>query len=117
MQSGEKLNAKETEAYSELVSHIAEEILGNEDSIARLTVKNKPLANRIYERIKSFIKAFRGTNADKETVARLRKAEQLFAKALENTGKAKAELYEKQGKMLDNNLAVAYSKNYSMPMI
>ena len=117
MQSGEKLNAKETEAYSELVSHIAEEILGNEDSIARLTAKNKSLANRIYERIKSFIKAFRGTNADKATVARLRKAEQLFAKALENTGKAKAELYEKQGKMLDNNLAVAYSKNYSMPMI
>jgi hypothetical protein len=90
VQSGEKLNAKETEAYSELVSHIAEEILGNEDSIARLTAKNKPLANRIYERIKSFIKAFRGTNADKETVARLRKAEQLFAKALENTGKEKA---------------------------
>ena len=66
MQSGEKLNAKETEAYSELVSHIAEEILGNEDSIARLTAKNKSLANRIYERIKSFIKAFRGTNADKQ---------------------------------------------------
>ena len=34
--------------------------------------------------IKSFIKAFRGTNADKATVARLRKAEQLFAKALDN---------------------------------
>ena len=100
-QSGEKLNAREQEAYSELVSHIAEEILGNEDSIARLTAKNKSLANRIYERIKSFIKAFKGTNADKETVARLRKAEQLFAKALENTGKEKAnQLYNQAVKTL-----------------
>lgn len=101
VQSGEKLNAKETEAYSELVSHIAEEILGNEDSINRLTAKNKSLANRIYERIKSFIKAFRGTNADKATMQRLRKAEQLFAKALENAGKEKAnQLYNQAVKTL-----------------
>ena len=117
---GETLTESEQEAYSELISHIAEEILGNEDSINRLTAKNKSLANRIYERIKSFIKAFTGTNADKETVARLRKAEKLFAKALENTGKAQAEMVEqakkdyeeeqKQSKTLDNEPAVAYSR-------
>ena len=113
---GEALTENEQEAYSELISHIAEEILGNEDSINRLTEKNKSLANRIYERIKSFIKAFTGTNADKETVAKLRKAEKLFAKALENTGKAQAEAVKKaqeELKTLDNNPEFAYSKKYS----
>ena len=95
---GETLTESEQEAYSELISHIAEEILGNEDSINRLTAKNKSLANRIYERIKSFLRAFTGTNADKETVARLRKAEKLFAKALENTGKAQAEMVKELSK-------------------
>ena len=122
---GETLTESEQEAYSELISHIAEEILGNEDSINRLTAKNKSLANRIYERIKSFLRAFTGTNADKETVARLRKAEKLFAKALENTGKAQAEMVEqakkdyeeaqKQAKTLDNEPAVAYSKKGYTP--
>ena len=111
--SGETLTENEQEAYSELVSHIAEEVLGNEESINRLTAKNKSLANRIYERIKSFLKAFTGTNADKQTIQRLHKAEQLFHKALQNTGKAQAEFVEeaqKQAKTLDKNLEVAYSK-------
>ena len=70
VQSGESLTENEQEAYSELVSHIAEEIIGNEDSINRLTAKSKSLAKRINERIKSFITAFKGSNADKATVQR-----------------------------------------------
>lgn len=91
VESGEKLNARESEAYSELVAHIAEQMLGNEDSINRLVAKNKSLANRVYERIKSFIRALQGTNADKKTMQKLWKAEQLFSKALKNAGQAKAE--------------------------
>ena len=112
-ESGEKLNIRESEAYSELVAHIAEQLLGNEDSINRLVAKNKSLANRVYERIKSFIRALQGTNADRKTMQKLWKAEQLFSKALKNVGQAKAEFakeLQKQTQTLDNKPAVAYSK-------
>ena len=45
VKSGESLTENEQEAYSELVSHIAEEIIGNEDSINRLTAKVNPSQN------------------------------------------------------------------------
>lgn len=87
VKAGEKLSKRHGEIYTEVVAHMAEELLGTESSINNIATKNEGVAKRIYERIKSFIKAIKDTNANKETVARLQEAEKHFAKALGVVGK------------------------------
>jgi hypothetical protein len=83
---GEKLNGKETEIYNEVVAHITEDLIGNEETINRLARNNEGLARKILNRIKDFIRAFKETNADGEVIKKLEKAQTLFENALKNVG-------------------------------
>ncbi|MBR2377439.1 MAG: hypothetical protein IKA85_06720 [Clostridia bacterium] len=91
LQKNESLTDKEEYAYTEVVAHITEDLLGNEESINRLARENKSLAQKILNRIKDFIKAFKGTNADSKVVARLEKAQTLFENALDKLGQKNKE--------------------------
>lgn len=84
--NGLKLTKAESSAYSELVAHITEDLLGNEESIKRLTRKSPSVARKILNKIKDFINAIRGTNANEEVVSRVEQAEKLFEKALSSIG-------------------------------
>lgn len=81
------LTAKENAIYDELVAHVAEDLFTNEESINRLARENTTIAQKILNAIKDFLSIFKGTNADRDTVVRLRKAEILFEKALDSIGK------------------------------
>ncbi len=81
------LTAKENAIYDELVAHVAEDLFTNEESINRLARENTTIAQKILNAIKDFLAIFKGTNADRDTVVRLRKAEILFEKALDSIGK------------------------------
>lgn len=80
------LKDNEAEIYSELIAHITENLLGNEESINRLTRENLPLAKKIWNKIKDLISALKGTNADNDTLQMLKKAESLFEKAIKAVG-------------------------------
>ena len=76
------------EAERELVARIAGEILGgNQDFINRFVQEKPSIAQRFADTIKSVIDRLRGVKGSKE-LARLRKVEKMFRKALED---AKAE--------------------------
>ncbi len=98
IQNGKKVSERESEFYDEVVAHITEDLFTNEDSINRLVKDNSNLASKILNRIKQFLQIFKGTNADKNTVINLRKAEMLFEKALSSIGKQNKEFAERYEK-------------------
>ncbi len=104
IKQGLKLTAKELSGYQELVAHVTEELLGNETSIERLSRNNTGLARKIYNKIRDILSAIKGTNAEKATVERLKKAEKLFARSLTAIGVLDA------GNELDNSGEIRYSK-------
>lgn len=59
----------------------AEEILGNEETINRLTAEKPSIAGRIWQTLKSFVKKITGVKSTEAD--RIRRAEGLFRKALE----------------------------------
>ena len=104
IKQGLKLTAKELSGYQELVAHDIEELLGNETSIERLSRNNTGLARKIYNKIRDILFAIKGTNAEKATVERLKKAEKLFARSLTAIGVLD------DGNELDNSGEIRYSK-------
>lgn len=88
--SDKKLTKKENLAYSELIAHISEKLFTDEKSIDRLARSDKGLFNKIKNRISDMVENLKDTNA-KETVSKLRKAEQLFNNALKSIAKEKEE--------------------------
>ena len=78
----DNLTAEEQEIYTEIVAHIAENIFSDEKSIERIAREDRTLAQKILNRIKDFLQLFKGTNADRDVVVSLRKAEMLFERAL-----------------------------------
>ena len=83
-----QLTADEAELMSEINSHVGEELLGNEKFIERIVRSNAPLAERILGKIQDLAEAFR-TLGNKEARAeykRLKTAESLFMRAIENAG-------------------------------
>lgn len=101
IKQGIKLTAKELSGYQELVAHVTEDLLGNEASIERLARNNTGLARKIYNKIKDIISAIKGTNADKATVERLKKAEKLFARSLTAVGSELGEFRTQAGRTLE----------------
>ncbi len=99
VKNSETLTERDNYVYTEVVSHITEELLGNEESINRLARENRTLAQKILNRIKDFIKAFKGTNANKETIEKLQKAEKMFESALSRLGKDRKAFEEKGYKL------------------
>ena len=101
IKQGLKLTEKELSGYQELVAHVTEDLLGNEASIERLARNNTGLARKIYNKIKDIISAIKGTNADKATVERLKKAEKLFARSLTAVGSELGEFRTQAGRTLE----------------
>ena len=95
LESGEQLTEAEQELMNELGASLGEAMLGNEQFIERIAQKDASLARRILAKIRDLIDAFR-TLGNKEARAqykRLKAAEQLYMKAIENAGaKTVAEL-------------------------
>ncbi len=81
-----KLDGKDLEIYQEVVAHATEDILGNEEAINKLARENRTWTQKLLNRIKDFLSALKGTNADTKTIERLTKAEELFEKALKQAG-------------------------------
>lgn len=82
LKNNERLTENENEFYDEVVAHLTEELLVDEKSIERLARENKTLAQKILNKIKDLLAIFKGSNAEKDTVERLKKAESLLEKAL-----------------------------------
>lgn len=70
---------------SELVTHAAENILGNEENMARIVAEKPSIARRIWESLKSFINKMRGVNDP--AMDTLRRAEKLLEKSLDEMAK------------------------------
>ncbi len=91
VQEGTLRDTKLTKAQQTLVTEVVamqmEETFGSEDAINRLVGEKPNLAKRIWERIKVFLQTF-GKTREKDTmeVAKLRRTEELFRKALQNAG-------------------------------
>lgn len=100
IKQGLKLTAKELSGYQELVAHVTEELLGNEASIERLSRNNTGLARKIYNKIRDILTAIKGTNAEKATVERLKKAEKLFARSLTAVGSELGEFRTSAGRAM-----------------
>lgn len=83
----QKMTDTELEIYDELIAHLSEELFTSEKSIELLARENTTLAQKILNKIKDFLSLFKGTNANRETVQRLRKAELLLENALKSIGK------------------------------
>ena len=64
----------------------AKEILTNESAIRRLANRDASLVRRIYEWVKEKIRQLSTSGGSRESVAYLRKAERLLAKAMDNPG-------------------------------
>ena len=96
--NNQKMTNKESLAYTEVVAHITEELLGSEESINNLTKENPSLAKRILNKIRDFLNAIKGTNANKEIVDKVRKAEKLFENALTSINEDVKEFKEKINK-------------------
>lgn len=75
----------DAEFETELVSHAAEEVLGNEESMNRIVAEKPSLARRIWESLKSFINKMRGVNDP--VMDTLRRAENLLSKSLDDVSK------------------------------
>ena len=75
----------DAEFETELVSHAAEEVLGNEESMHRIVAEKPSLARRIWESLKSFINKMRGVNDP--VMDTLRRAETLLSKGLDEVSK------------------------------
>lgn len=101
IKQGLKLTEKELSGYQELVAHVTEELLGNEASIERLSRNNTGLARKIYNKIRDILTAIKGTNAEKATVERLKKAEKLFARSLTAVGSELGEFRTQAGRTLE----------------
>jgi len=101
IKQGLKLTEKELSDYQELVAHVTEELLGNEASIERLSRNNTGLARKIYNKIRDILTAIKGTNAEKATVERLKKAEKLFARSLTAVGSELGEFRTQAGRTLE----------------
>lgn len=86
LETNGKLEGKDLEIYQEVVAHATEDILGNEEAINKLARENKTWTQKLLNRIKDFLSALKGTNADSGTIERLTKAEELFEKALKQAG-------------------------------
>lgn len=72
---------KDSIAFSELVAAKAEDILGNADVINRLAAEKPSIAARIWQTLKDFVKRIVGVKSSEAD--RIRKAEELYRKALE----------------------------------
>lgn len=72
---------KDSIAFSELVAAKAEDILGNADVINRLAAEKPSIAARIWQTLKDFVKRIVGVKSPEAD--RIRKAEELYRKALE----------------------------------
>lgn len=72
-------------AFSELVAAKAEEILGNEQVIKRLAAEKPCIAARIWQTLKDFAKKLTGVKSTEAD--RIRKAEELYRKALKEARK------------------------------
>lgn len=70
---------------SELVTHAAENILGNEENMARVVAEKPSIARRVWESLKSFINKMRGVNDP--AMDTLRRAEKLLEKSLDEMAK------------------------------
>lgn len=72
---------KDSIAFSELVAAKAEDILGNAEMINRLAAEKPSIAARIWQTLKDFVKRIVGVKSPEAD--RIRKAEELYRKALE----------------------------------
>ncbi len=93
-----RLTDKEIGFYDEVVAHITEDLFQNEKSVNRFARENTSLASKILSKIQQFLAIFKGTNANKQTVVKLRKAEILFERALEGIKKENQETSKKINK-------------------
>ena len=99
VKNSETLTERDNYVYTEVVAHITEELLGNEDFIKRLARSNRGLFNKIKNYISDKIKS----NSKSE---RYRIAEYLFDNALK-------EIKEKDGsksEQIDNSSEMKYAK-------
>ena len=113
-----KLTEKEVRFYDEVVAHITEELFKNEKSVNAFTKDNTGLARKILAKIKEFLSIFKGTNAKKDVVVSLRKAEILFERALSSYGdeiesfreEVAVALNKKENDNLDKDNEIRYAK-------
>lgn len=91
----DKLSKNEKDFYGEVVAHITESLFKSEASITRFTRENTTLAQKILSKIKDLLNMFRGTNAKRDAVVNLRKAEILFERALDSINKEVTEARNK----------------------
>ncbi len=96
-----RLTEKEIAFYDEVVAHITEDLFQNEKSVNRFARENTSLASKILAKIQQFLAIFKGTNANKQIVVKLRKAEILFERALEGIKKENQETSKKINKVTE----------------
>lgn len=72
---------------SEVMATQSEALFGNEQMIERLTTTKRGLAHKLLDRIKNFVKVLKAkTPEEKAVIKKLKKAQQLFEKALGKAG-------------------------------
>ena len=82
-----KLTENQKLYIQEVVAFKSEELFGSQEQIDKLVRTNKPIAEKLLDRIKNFIKIFKAkTTEEKEYLKRLQTAEKLFEKALNYAG-------------------------------
>lgn len=108
-----KLTNKQKLYLSEVIATKSEFLFSDEDTIERLTTEKRNIAQKIYDKIRKFIKVLKATTpGERDVIRKMQKAEYLYEKALSKAGTEYAIEEMKKSQNIDKNDNVSYSKTY-----